>query len=129
VRKLVVGLAAGALLLAGCGASTTGSGASGATAAQPTTASITASGKVQVLYAGSLTNMMEHDVGPAFATATGAQYEGTGAGSTALVTEIKGKVKQADVFISASTDANTGLMGAANGGWRTGTPRSAPRRC
>jgi molybdate transport system substrate-binding protein len=117
VRKLVVGLAASALLLAGCGGGSTGSGASGTTAAQPTTASITASGKVQVLYAGSLTNMMEHDVGPAFATATGAQYEGTGAGSTALVTEIKGKVKQADVFISASTDANKGLMGAANGGW------------
>jgi molybdate/tungstate transport system substrate-binding protein len=116
VRKLVVGLAASALLLAGCGGGSS-SGASGTTAAQPTTASITASGKVQVLYAGSLANMMEHDVGPAFATATGAQYEGTGAGSTALVTEIKGKVKQADVFISASTDANTGLMGAANGGW------------
>jgi molybdate/tungstate transport system substrate-binding protein len=119
VRKLVVGLAAGALLLAGCGSSNSGSGAGGTTAATPTTASITASGKVQVLYAGSLTNMMEHDVGPAFATATSAQYEGTGAGSTQLVTEIKGKVKQADVFISASTDANTGLMGTANGGWET----------
>ncbi len=116
MRKLVVGLAASALLLAGCGGSS-GSGAGGTTAAQPTTASITASGKVQILYAGSLANMMEHDVGPAFATATGAQYEGTGAGSTQLVTEIKGKVKQADVFISASTDANTGLMGTANGGW------------
>ena len=52
-------------------------------------------------------------------SATGGTFEGTGAGSTQLVQEIKGKVKQADVFISASTDANTGLMGAANGDWET----------
>jgi molybdate/tungstate transport system substrate-binding protein len=118
MRKLVVGLAATALLLAGCGSSS-GSGST-PTSAAPTTpaaAKISASGKVQILYAGSLANLMEKDIGPAFAGATGAQYEGTGAGSTALVTEIKGKVKQADVFISASTDANTGLMGAANGDW------------
>ncbi len=116
MRKLaVVGLAASALVLAGCG----GSNSSGGSTATTTSSapSITASGKVQVLYAGSLANLMEHDIGPAFAKATGATYEGTGAGSTALVTQIKGKVRQADVFISASTDANTGLMGAANGGW------------
>ena len=119
MRKLiVVGVAglASALLLGGCGGSTN-SGGSTTTTTTSAAAPITASGKVQILYAGSLANLMEHDIGPAFAKASGATYEGTGAGSTALVTEIKGKVKQADVFISASTDANTGLMGASNGGW------------
>jgi len=116
VRKSVVPvLVAGAVLLAGCGGGSNSSG--GGTPTTSSAPSITASGKVQVLYAGSLANLMEHDIGPAFATATGAQYEGTAAGSTQLVTEIKGKVKQADVFISASKDANTGLMGASNGGW------------
>jgi molybdate/tungstate transport system substrate-binding protein len=127
VRKLVVGLAAGALLLAGCGGgnSTASSGsapssaAGGGAAASSSAPSITASGKVSVLYAGSLANLMEHDLGPSFNTATGAQFEGFAAGSTALVTQIKGKVKQGDVFISASTDANKGLIGAANGNWET----------
>jgi molybdate/tungstate transport system substrate-binding protein len=125
VKKLVVGVAAASLLLAACGGSSGSSSGSGssttasAPAASSTAPAITASGKVQILYAGSLANLMEHDLGPAFASATGAQYEGTGAGSTALVQDIKGKVKQGDVFISASTDANTGLQGAKNGNWES----------
>lgn len=124
MRKLVVGLAASALLLAGCGGSsgtgsTGGSSSSSGGTASSSAAPITASGKVQILYAGSLANLMEHDLGPAFGSATGAQFQGTGAGSTQLVQEIKGKVKQADVFISAATDANKGLMGSANGNWES----------
>lgn len=115
MRRLVIGIAAGALLLAGCG--------SGTTTAAPASTSASGGGQVhgtvKVLYAGSLTNLMEHDLGPAFGQATGGQFAGTAAGSTQLVTEIKGNVKQGDVFISASTDANTGLMGAANGDWET----------
>lgn len=121
MRKLVVGLAAGALLLAGCGGGSGGS-ASGSTspgASGSSSSPIKAGGKVEVLYAGSLANLMEHDLGPAFSTASGARFEGTGAGSTMLVSEIKGRVKQGDVFISASTDANKALMGAANGNWET----------
>ncbi|HKN95677.1 MAG TPA: extracellular solute-binding protein [Pseudonocardiaceae bacterium] len=113
MRKLVVGLVAGALLLAGCG----GGGGSSAGAGPSSAQQITASGKVRVLYAGSLANLMEQSVGPAFDSATGGDFEGVGAGSTALVSAIKGKVKQGDVFVSASTDANKGLMGAANGDW------------
>lgn len=116
MKRLVAGLAAGALLLAGCGS---GGGATGGPSTAPSSRapSITASGKVQVLYAASLANLMEHDLGPAFDKATGASFEGTAAGSTALVTQIKGKTKQGDVFISASTDANNGLMGTSNGAW------------
>lgn len=121
MRKLVVGLAAGALLLAGCGGGSGGSTTPQAAGSSSggSSSSITASGKVQVLYAGSLANLMEHDLGPAFSTASGAQFEGTGAGSTMLASEIKGKVKQGDVFISSSTDANKGLMGSPNGNWET----------
>ena len=123
---------AGSLLPAGCGsskslpkaatganspsASSSSSSASDSTSAAGSSA-ITASGPVKVAYAASLANLMEHDVSPAFDKATGADFQGDAAGSTQLVSEIKGKVKQADVFISASTDANTGLIGAANGGW------------
>lgn len=72
-------------------------------------------GTVSVLYAGSLVNLMEHDLGPAFARTSGYTYEGVGAGSTELVAEIKSGVRQGDVFISASPSANQGLEGAANG--------------
>jgi molybdate/tungstate transport system substrate-binding protein len=111
VKKLAVVLVAGAALLAGCGGSSTGS--SGPSSSAPSKPS----GKVQVLYAASLENLMEKDLGSAYTTSSGVNFDGTPAGSTELVSDIKGKVKQADVFISASTDANTGLEGAANGDW------------
>jgi len=70
---------------------------------------------VNVLYAGSLVNLMERGVGPAFEKATGLHVAGYAAGSTQLANEIKGKLRRADVFISASPKADAGLMGAANG--------------
>ncbi len=111
MKKLAVVLVAGAALLTGCG------GGSGSSAGSTSSAPPKPSGKVQVLYAGSLANLMEKDLGSAYTEASGVEFDGTPAGSTALVSDIKGKVKQADVFISASTDANKGLMGAANGDW------------
>jgi molybdate/tungstate transport system substrate-binding protein len=72
-----------------------------------------------VLYAGSLVNLITKQVGPAFQTASGYSVTGTGAGSTALVTDIKGKVYKGDVFISASPTATKTLMGSANGDWVT----------
>lgn len=88
------------LTLAACGGQ-------GATAAQK--------GTVNVAYAGSLVNLMEHRIGPAFQAATGYTYQGKGAGSTALANQIKGKLIQPDVFISASASAYKPLMGADNG--------------
>jgi len=70
---------------------------------------------VNVLYAGSLVNLMERSVGPAFEKATGLQFRGYAAGSNKIANEIKGKLRRGDVFISASPKVNPGLMGAANG--------------
>jgi molybdate/tungstate transport system substrate-binding protein len=70
-----------------------------------------------VLYAGSLVNLMQKQIGPAFQTASGYSVTGESAGSTALVTDIKGKVYKGDVFISASPTATKTLMGASNGNW------------
>jgi molybdate/tungstate transport system substrate-binding protein len=72
---------------------------------------------VDVLYAGSLVNLITKQVGPAFSTASGYSVTGAGAGSTALVTDIKGKVYKGDVFISASPTATKTLIGPANGDW------------
>jgi len=70
-----------------------------------------------VLYAGSLVNLITKQVGPAFQAASGYSVTGRGAGSTALATDIKGKVDKGDVFISASPTATKTLMGSANGDW------------
>jgi molybdate/tungstate transport system substrate-binding protein len=68
-----------------------------------------------VLYAGSLVNQMKHGVGPAFDKATGDQFEGYTGGSFMLANQIKGKLQQGDVLISASPEVNDRLMGVANG--------------
>jgi len=72
-------------------------------------------GTVDVLYAGSLVNLMERSVGPAFEKATGLHFRGYAAGSNKIANEIKGKLRRGDVFISASPKVNTSLMGAENG--------------
>lgn len=74
-------------------------------------------GTVNVLYAGSLVALMEHGVGPAFGKASGGTFHGFAGGSTGLANQIKGKLRQADVFISASPSADKVLMGEANGDW------------
>jgi molybdate transport system substrate-binding protein len=76
-----------------------------------------AAGTVNVVYAGSLVNLMEHGVGPAFDKATGDQFQGYAGGSVGLANQIKGKLRKGDVFISANPKVNTSLMGAANGDW------------
>jgi molybdate/tungstate transport system substrate-binding protein len=72
----------------------------------------TGSGPVDVLYAGSLVTLMEKQIGPGFDTATGYAFNGFSGGSTALAAQIKGGVRAADVFVSASPAADKTLMGA-----------------
>jgi molybdate/tungstate transport system substrate-binding protein len=76
-----------------------------------------AAGTVSVLYAGSLVNLMEHGIGPAFDRATGNTFQGFAGGSGLLANQIKGKLRRGDVFISASPKVNADLTGAANGEW------------
>lgn len=72
---------------------------------------------VSVLYAGSLVNLMERTIGPAFEKETGLRFSGYSAGSNKLANEIKGRLRRGDVFISASPKVNASLTGAANGAW------------
>jgi molybdate/tungstate transport system substrate-binding protein len=124
-RFAVVGLAFIGLAAAGCSSSSSSSTTSAASSPSAPAASASASstatgtGAVNVLYAGSLVNLITKQVGPAFQTASGYSVTGEGAGSTALVTDIKGKVYKGDVFISASPTATKTLMGTANGDWVT----------
>ena len=70
-----------------------------------------------VLYAGSLVNLMDRHVGPAFASTTGDGYQGYGAASQENANAIKSKVRAGDVFIAASTTVNDTLTSTANGNW------------
>ncbi len=63
-----------------------------------------------MLYAGSLVNLMEHGIGPAFDKASGDTFQGYAGGSSGLANQIKGKLRQGDVFVSASPKVNDGLM-------------------
>jgi molybdate/tungstate transport system substrate-binding protein len=74
-------------------------------------------GDVNVLYAGSLVNLMERGVGPAFNKATGEQFRGYAGGSVGLANQIRAKLRRGDVFISANPKVNSALMGATNGDW------------
>jgi molybdate/tungstate transport system substrate-binding protein len=94
-----------------------GAGLLAATLCLTANTSAFAAGSVNVLYAGSLVNLMEHGVGPAFDKATGDQFQGFAGGSVALANQIKGKLRHGDVFISANPKVNSSLMGAANGNW------------
>jgi molybdate/tungstate transport system substrate-binding protein len=76
-----------------------------------------AAGTVSVLYAGSLVNLMEHGIGPAFDKASGDKFRGYPGGSNLLANQIKGKLRQGDVFISANPAVNGSLMGEKNGDW------------
>jgi len=75
------------------------------------------SGPVDVLYAGSLVDLMTKQVGPGFKKATGYTFSGFSGDSGSLATEIKGKTQVGDVFVSASPKVNAKLQGAANGSW------------
>ena len=121
---LALGLVGGASALAACGSSGGGSDTSSGAGATSgggagSSAAPTGSGTVNVLYAGSLVALMEKQLGPAYEKATGYKFAGFSAGSTDLAAQIKGKVRKADVFISASPKADAELMGAKNGDWVT----------
>lgn len=72
--------------------------------------------KVSVLYAGSLATVMENGLGPAFAKASGHEYQGEAQGSMGAARMIRDKLRSPDVFISADPSVNEKvLMGSKNG--------------
>jgi molybdate/tungstate transport system substrate-binding protein len=72
---------------------------------------------VNVLYAGSLVNLMERSAGPTFERNSGNRFHGYAGGSNKLANEIKGRLRRGDVFISAIPRVDEQLMGQANGNW------------
>lgn len=76
-----------------------------------------AGSNVDVLYAGSLVDLMEHAVGPAFDRASGDHFRGYAGGSKLLANEITGRLRRADVFVSASPGVNRLLMGPHHPHW------------
>lgn len=80
-------LALACLAAVGCSSSTTATGAG-------------STGTANVAYAGSLTNLNEKVIGPAFTKATGLPYLGRGAGSKALSQEIAAGAIAPNVFES-----------------------------
>ncbi len=76
---------------------------------------VAADSQILVLYAGSLGNLMEKDVGPSFTRATGCKYLGEAKGSVLGANLIKEKLRTPDVFISADPKVNERLMGKENG--------------
>lgn len=100
------------LVVAACG-----SGASAGSGGSTSGTSGRHSGTVDVLSAGSLLAVVQKALAPGFHRATGYDVSNYSAGSDDLVAAIKGKVKQGDVFISASPATNTELEGSTNGSW------------
>lgn len=72
-------------------------------------------GTVEVLYAGSLLRLMEQTLGPSFSSENGYRFSGVAGGSVELAHEIAGGLRRGDVFISASSDADSILEGATAG--------------
>jgi molybdate/tungstate transport system substrate-binding protein len=93
-------LTCAALAVAACSSSTSSSAGGPASSAASASSGAKPSGTASLAYAGSLANLDEKVIGPAFAKATGYAYQGRGAGSTALAQEIKSGEISPNVFES-----------------------------
>jgi molybdate/tungstate transport system substrate-binding protein len=82
-----------------------------------TSVSAWAADTINVLYAGSLVNVMERSVGPVFNQKSGDRFQGYAGGSNKLANEIKGMLRRGDVFVSANPKVNDQLIGQTNGNW------------
>jgi molybdate/tungstate transport system substrate-binding protein len=94
-------LTCAALAVAACSSSSSsGPGGSASSSASAPASAAKPPGTANVAYAGSLANLNEKVIGPAFTTAKGYAYQGRGAGSTALSQEIKSGEISPNVFES-----------------------------
>lgn len=113
-RRLLTAFAAAIAVLAAILATVLASGPRTA-ARGGAAASATGGATVNVLYAGSLVQFMEERFDPGFQKASGYDVQGFAGGSNEVAEQIKGGVRQGDVFISAAPSADRELMGAKNG--------------
>jgi molybdate/tungstate transport system substrate-binding protein len=116
--------------ISGCGQNTTQNNAAGTTGNTSSNGAIQSTGgstgnhttsvrtaqttNLSVLYAGSMTKVMEQKIGPQADSALGIHFQGEGKGSTALAQMMRSGLRTPDVFISAAPSANNLLMGASN---------------
>lgn len=107
-RAKLFSLGAAAIVLAACGG---GSIQSSNSKASPSTGSTT----INMSYAGSLVGAMTDSIFPQFEKATHYKVDGYPGGSVALAHQIKEKLRQADIFLSAVPSVNSMLSGKANG--------------
>ncbi len=98
--KTAAFIVSGAVVLAGCG-----SGASGpkAPTSQSQAPKSTTASKINVVYAGSLANINDNVIGPAFQKVTGITYQGQGGGSFAMAKELSSHLITGNVFESIGT--------------------------
>ncbi|NNN18654.1 MAG: extracellular solute-binding protein [Acidimicrobiaceae bacterium] len=94
-----------------CGSSAS-SDAAGTAASKPIGDAV-----VNVSYAASLVGAMTNFIGPEFLKSSGYKINGYPGGSVALANQIKEKLRQADIFISAVPSVNSSLSGASNGNY------------
>lgn len=66
--------------------------------------------RVDVLYAGSLTTVMEKVIGPAFSLSSGLRFQGEGNGSVAAANLIRAGLRWPDVFVSADAAVNEDVL-------------------
>ena len=113
----MLGITCGVVAIAACSSSSSSSSSTPTSAATVASASASASstptgsGSVNVLYAGSLVNLMHEAGRPGLPDRDRLLGHRRWRGSTALATDIKGKVYKGDVFISASPKATATLDG------------------
>jgi molybdate/tungstate transport system substrate-binding protein len=113
---MLAAVATAATACGGGGSSNASGGGGGGSAMTSGTTSPSAAaaggggGTVRVLHAGSLQDLMEKKLGPAFEKATGDGFQHYGTGSTKLAHAIEGGARSGDVYISANTKANKILM-------------------
>jgi len=109
-RRLVVS----GLIIAGI---CSGCGSSGPTSAPSAASGAVVDGTVTMSYAASLVGAMTNVIAPAFLKSSGYKISGYPGGSVALANQIKEKLRQADLFLSAVPSVNSSLTGAANGNY------------
>ncbi len=70
-----------------------------------------------VLHAGSLNNLVQRGIGPAFQQTTGISVRNEGGNSGVLANAIRARTKRGNVYMSADVTTTQTLIGAANGNW------------